>query len=115
MSDQSEAWRKANPARFNAFRKKSRMQSREEKLIFVWGYKLEHPCVDCGEDDPRVLDFDHRDPKTKRKGVAYMVQAGYSLEAAKAEVAKCDIRCANCHRRRSFDEDHCRVRRDVAA
>ncbi len=64
----------------------------------VWKYKEENPCVDCGESDPIVLDFDHvRGEKTK--GICEMIQQGNSLKNIFAEIEKCDIRCANCHRR----------------
>jgi hypothetical protein len=64
------------------------------------GYLLLHPCVDCGERDPIVLEFDHRDRTTKRTAVAYMMR--YSAwSQIEAEIAKYDVRCANCHRRRT--------------
>jgi hypothetical protein len=60
------------------------------------------PCIDCaGRFPPCAMDFDHRDPATKRSAVTRMIgRAGTSriLE----EVAKCDIVCANCHRLRTF-------------
>jgi hypothetical protein len=47
------------------------------------------------------MDFDHREPGMKRHGVTRMVgRAGAA--AILAEVAKCDIVCANCHRSRTI-------------
>ena len=60
------------------------------------------PCADCGERlKPYQLDFDHRDPKTKSFNV--MTGRAMLMSTAKvlAEVAKCDIVCANCHRMRT--------------
>jgi len=56
-------------------------------------------CVDCGEKDPIVLEFDHRDPATK----VFNIGDSYSkpLEKLKLEINKCDIVCANCHRKRT--------------
>jgi hypothetical protein len=63
-------------------------------------YLLLHPCVDCGEHDPIVLEFDHRDRSTKRTTVANLMR--YSAwPQIESEIAKCDVRCANCHRRRT--------------
>jgi hypothetical protein len=64
-------------------------------------YLATHPCVDCGESDPVVLDFDHRDPATKKFSVKDHRSKSKSLDRVMQEVAKCDIRCANCHRRRT--------------
>jgi proline-rich tail region repeat protein len=68
-------------------------------------------CVDCGEGDPVVLDFDHR--RDKREHVPRLANFGYSVSTLEAEIAKCDVRCANCHRIRTLggrgcwrEEDH---------
>jgi hypothetical protein len=53
-------------------------------------------CADCGISEPWVLDFDHIADKTA--GVSRMVNQGYALDTIKLEIAKCEIRCANCHR-----------------
>ena len=47
------------------------------------------------------MDFDHRDPATKRHGVTRMVGRA-TTETILGEVAKCDIVCANCHRLRTW-------------
>lgn len=62
-------------------------------------YLSTHPCVDCGESDPRVLEFDHVNGK-KQKDIAVMIY-DYPWYKVEAEIAKCEIRCANCHRRRT--------------
>jgi hypothetical protein len=58
--------------------------------------------VDCGERDPIVLEFDHvRGSKTGN--VTRMMYNKVSVEKLKAEIAKCDVRCANCHRRKTTE------------
>jgi ribose 5-phosphate isomerase RpiB len=59
-----------------------------------------HPCVDCGESDVRVLEFDHVG-NAKLENVATLCGQGVGLIRLKAEIAKCQVRCANCHRRRT--------------
>ena len=59
------------------------------------------PCADCGGVfDPVCMDFDHRPGEMKRANVSYLVKQK-SLDAVLAEVAKCDVVCANCHRIRT--------------
>src|SRR5690242_12009021 len=45
---------------------------RRENRILLFEYVSTHPCVDCGERDVLVLEFDHRDPATKRRDVGYL-------------------------------------------
>jgi hypothetical protein len=53
-------------------------------------------CVDCGITDIRVLDFDHV-RGTKRASVSDLVRVGAGIERILDEIAKCDVRCRNCH------------------
>lgn len=77
--------------------------SRERAFAHNWvlEYLLSHPCADCGENDPVVLDFDHAEPGSKRLDVANMIQRRWAWARIEAEIAKCVVRCANCHRRRT--------------
>lgn len=54
-------------------------------------------CIDCGETDPIVLEFDHRG--NKEYNVASMVS--FSPQRMQKEIDKCDVRCANCHRKKT--------------
>ncbi len=67
----------------------------------VVDYLRKNLCMDCGETDWMVLQFDHvRDQKT------FMISYGLShrtWEAIEAEIAKCDVRCANCHIRKTIE------------
>ena len=68
------------------------------------------PCADCGRRfAPCAMDFDHREPTGKVSGVTRMIgRAG--KDRILAEVAKCDIVCANCHRARTHSR---RTMKDV--
>ena len=60
-------------------------------------YLCRHPCIDCGQTDIRVLEFDHV-RGDKSNNIARMVGKGFSWSTIEAEIAKCEVRCANCHR-----------------
>lgn len=71
---------------------------KEHRLVirqFIYDYLHSHPCVDCGNDNPIVLQFDHRDADLKINNVSHMIDS--LLPAVVEEIAKCDVRCANCH------------------
>ena len=60
------------------------------------------PCADCGNTFPAVcMDFDHLPGFTKRYAVGTMVAHGHSRDSVMAEIAKCELVCANCHRVRT--------------
>ena len=99
----NKKWAKKSRAWFNAYRKKKyRAQLNLAAVI-----KLGKGCLDCGYNEHAVaLDFDHRDPSEKK----YPVAKSYgkvSDTSLLSEIAKCDVRCANCHRVRT---KHHRVR-----
>lgn len=66
---------------------------------YLLTYLMDHPCVDCGEADPVVLEFDHV-RGTKSDGLSNLVVAA-NMARLVAEIAKCEVRCANCHRRKT--------------
>jgi transposase-like protein len=69
----------------------------ERNLAHVYDVLRRSACIDCGATDPLVLEFDH--VGLKRDSVTRLAWYGCSLATIDAEIAKCDIRCANCHRR----------------
>jgi hypothetical protein len=80
--------------------RRSRTRLRESCQVYAYDYLLTHPCVDCGEADPVVLDFDHRDPKMKLHDIAWFIRRR-DVAGVVAEIAKCEVRCANDHRRKT--------------
>ena len=61
---------------------------------YILKYLQDHPCVDCGERDTVVLEFDHVSGE-KKWIVARMV--GHDIKTIELEIEKCEVRCANCH------------------
>lgn len=84
-----------NPAR-NAARKNQVSKNRE----FVIKHFQSNPCIDCGELDWIVLTFDHV-RGIKRKDISNLVCGGYSISSIKEEIEKCEVRCFNCHQRKT--------------
>jgi hypothetical protein len=92
----------------NRVQHKSNIAVRRKRTIELYqrrigAYLLEHPCVDCGEADLRVLDFDHRGDAHKRAAVGFLLSRLVAWHALEAEIEKCDVRCANCHRKRTAE------------
>ncbi len=59
-------------------------------------YLSAHPCVDCGQTDIRVLEFDH--VRGKSASITNLLKNTAPWERIEAEIAKCEVRCVNCHR-----------------
>ncbi len=77
----------------------------EERYRWMDAYKVRHGCQQCGYDeDPRALDWDHEDPETKTGNVSRMIRYA-SWEQVLAEIAKCTLLCANCHRIKTFSAE----------
>ncbi len=74
---------------------------RQEARTFIMQYLTEHPCSKCGESDIRVLEFDHIVAKEKKGNISQMIANGLSLKTIKEEIEKCDVLCANCHRKKT--------------
>lgn len=73
---------------------------------FIQEYLGTHPCVDCGESDPVVLEFDH--VGRKRQGLSVLTAEGASIELLRDEIGQCEVVCVNCHRRRTGHRENWR-------
>lgn len=62
-------------------------------------YLSENPCVDCGETDIVVLEFDHL--SDKEFNISAKRACGWTTLLK--EIQKCEVRCANCHRRKTAE------------
>ena len=74
---------------------------REEVKLKVIDYLKSHPCVDCGETDIIVLEFDHIDPGDKLNDISKLIHHKYSWDTIRKEISKCEVRCGSCHTRRT--------------
>ena len=97
LAKNSKEWYSANRVRRTSQIAEQRLSSRAEVRQYVLDYLLSHPCVDCGESDPVVLDFDHvRGQKVYT--ISQMISRGVILSRVVEEIEKGEVRCANCHR-----------------
>jgi hypothetical protein len=87
----------ANPVAYVKRARANSSRSRSQRLQLLLDYFATRPCVDCGETDPLVLDFDHL--RDKEFTIGHELYSRRWSDVV-AEMAKCDVVCANCHRRR---------------
>lgn len=72
---------------------------KQEVHQWIVDYLTERGCSDCPEKDIRCLEFDHVRGK-KSRNISTMIQNICAIETIKCEIRKCDVRCANCHRKK---------------
>lgn len=77
------------------------MKYRERLRERLFEYLTWKRCIDCGESDPLVLEFAHVRGE-KENAVIEILTRTTKWEKVVAEIKKCKIRCANCHRRRTM-------------
>lgn len=77
-------------------RKNATIGNSQQKIV---EYLQNNPCVDCKESDIIVLEFDHQ--RDKFKNVSEMIMQGYTFKRILEEIEKCEVVCANCHKRRT--------------
>ena len=76
-------------------------ERRRQTTAWLREKKSQRGCADCEERDPVVLDFHHRDPSTKQGNFGDSLRMLGRKRLAE-EMDKCDVLCANCHRRRHY-------------
>lgn len=93
-----QARREANLASILAAKSRRANTARD----FIIEFFKSNPCVDCGNSDMRVLEFDHV-RGDKFCGVGKLAREGRNLELVKQEIAKCEVRCKNCHTIKTYE------------
>lgn len=94
-----KAWKKtpagkAAKARGNRHHKDSPAHAR----AWVRQEKLKRGCLSCGaRPQAALLHFHHRNPATKLFKIAWGVYH-VSAKILRAEIAKCDVLCEDCHK-----------------
>ena len=73
---------------------KHKFKVREKFVEYLTGKS----CITCGNNDIRVLEFDHREPSSKLSTISSLVAMSSSWSKILNEIGKCDILCANCHK-----------------
>ena len=74
-----------------------RRRERASAARFTYEFLLTHPCAQCGERDPVVLEFNHVNAALKASNLSDLVKNGACLARLTTEIAKCEVLCANCH------------------
>src|ERR1044071_694184 len=103
LQQQKRQTYQARRSYYIAYNVRLKTERRHRYIQRIREYLWTHPCVDCGETDPVVLDFDHvGDDKTAN--ISYLLGIVASWERLASEINKCEVRCANCHRRKTARE-----------
>ena len=90
-----------NKVKINKETYKNKKRHRTEKKQMLLEYLQNHPCLDCGNMDVRVLEFDHV-RGNKFMDVTKMVSGAYSWNRIQEEIDKCEVVCSNCHKIRTY-------------
>lgn len=100
----SSGWKKRNKERTREMNLKALNKLVDENIMFVIQHKKKNGCIDCGEKDPVVLECDHIPGRGKTGDICRLVRQA-NLDRVKSELARCEVRCANCHRRRTAERN----------
>lgn len=109
--DGHQAWCRAckkeyDAAWYQANRAKRRAKVRADRYAHgAWMDSLKEgkPCADCGRSyPPYVMEWDHLPGAEKELVLADTRRAAHAKERILAELEKCELVCANCHRERTF-------------
>lgn len=86
----------------NEYKQKIRRETRIKSMVYL----AEKGCAECGERDPRCLEYDHKAPQDKKRNVGRLIIDGFSWSSRTLtrEIKKCRILCSNCHRKHTIEQ-----------
>ena len=97
-SDYGKSHYEANKPRYIQNAARVKKATKLDRTWYLLEYFEEHPCADCGESDPVVLEFDHFATRSSTSARAFEERA---WDSVLEEIEKCEVVCANCHRVRT--------------
>ena len=98
MGEQHKEWCRDHYKRNKRYYYERNLKRRREIREFVLDLRKQQSCAHCGFDSCyAALDFHHPDGKPDFR-IAEATQRGWSKKRILAEVAKCVVLCATCHR-----------------
>ena len=103
QSEMSKLHYKNNKRTYNERTRAGKTRAQAENKLRISLYLSIHPCIDCGQADIRLLEFDHVNGQ-KLRGIAHLFSWGFNWNTIETEIAKCEVRCANCHRIKTIEQ-----------
>lgn len=91
----NKSYYKRHSAKLKVESRKRRLERQNHNQEALYRYLLAHPCIECGESEPILLEFDHLGDKSN--GIANMI-AHQSWDTIELEISKCQVLCVVCHR-----------------
>jgi hypothetical protein len=106
----SQDWKDSNADKLRLYRREWYHRNKEKEIerivarkkeMRTWlnEYKSNLACKACGENHIGCLEFHHKNSEDKDVAIAIAMQRGYSKKRIMEEMAKCEVLCANCHRK----------------
>lgn len=102
-----ECWKEIRKKSYNKNKKTTLDRNkRNKKKSRVWynEFKSNLKCNRCPENHPACLEFHHVDPTKKEFTISILIGTTYSIKKIIKEIEKCEILCANCHRKHHYEE-----------
>lgn len=97
--------RKATMARYKSSKRLQFIVNPEtvpEKHRYVYQILQDSACIDCKDTDIRVLELDHVKDSKVIPVSKMLTKPRWSVLDLKREIDKCEVRCANCHRQKTY-------------
>ena len=100
MREYNKKWYKKN----KKSHAKNTKENKEKIKVAFYKYKSTLRCSVCSENNIACLVFHHREGEKKERDIAVIFANRCSMDTIKKEIKKCDILCANSHRKLHWEK-----------